>query len=333
MEYTVQNLLSPYIYNDIADIYNPEIFSCFRNKTVFISGAGNLTGYYLTCSFLMGNDIDKNNTKIIVSDSDESLFEKYGKLTHRTDIDFLVTKDFSNMPREKADFIIHTEVTDATDYFEAVANLLDYGQQSGANMLICSDMDIYGTVYNGKDKLSESDMGYVDLSKAESLPIQNQRMVETYGRKLASNENLSIKFARTCSVLGAFGFNPLKDTLHTVAKGMQIIVDETDAVQSYCYVTDMATALLKVLTKGKNGEIYNISANCDTSMKHITELCLKQTPELNVAYKSQKNKNNSPMDSTYYILDNSKLLGLGFTPKVNLESCIKRMTDIMKNNL
>jgi FlaA1/EpsC-like NDP-sugar epimerase len=56
MDYTVKNLLSPYIYNDITDIYKTDKFACFKNKTVLITGAGQLIGYYLTCVFLAGND-------------------------------------------------------------------------------------------------------------------------------------------------------------------------------------------------------------------------------------------------------------------------------------
>lgn len=340
MEYTVQKLLSPYIYNDIADFYSTGKFSCFKNKTVFITGAGELTGYYLACGFLIGNDVDGNNTKVIVSDREESLFEKYGNLTYRRDIEFLVTKDYSNMPREKSDFIIHTDCNGNKEYFEAMTNLLEYAQQSGANTVLCSDMSIYGSVYNGKSTLSEEDNGYIDLADADSYAVQSQRMVESYGKRLVKENNLNIKFARVCAVLGALGSSPLNqlaatanDEFYTVGKGMSFYAADANVTQSYCYVTDIVSALLMILADGKSGEVYNISSNCDTSMKNITEACQKLLPDVNVAYRSKKNNHdNSPMNSTHFVLDNSKLTVLGFTPRVSLDESIKRIVTIIQNN-
>lgn len=341
MDYSVKKLLSPYIYNDIATIYSKESFACFRNKTVFITGAGSSLGRYLAYAFLMGNDMDSNNTKVILYDREESLFEKYGNLNSRTDIDFLVSKTFSNMPREKADYIIHTDCKGNKDYFEAMGNLLSYAlQNENTTVVLCSDMHICGSVYNGKSKLSEDDMGYLDLSNADNYTLQSQRMVEAYGKKLASEKELNIKFARVCSVLSALGKSPLNELAVSAVSdknnAVEFITDNADIIQSYCYVTDAVTALLKILIDGKAGEVYNVSSGYDTSMKYITEVCQQLYPNINVAYKNNGISNNydiSPMSSTRLILDNSKLLSLGFTPKVSLADSIKRTVNIIQENL
>lgn len=345
MDYTVKTLLAPYIYNDIASIYNKDSFECFKNKTVFITGAGQLAGYYLACAFLIGNDIDGNNTEIILCDKEESLFEKYGNLNSRTDLDFLISKTFSHLPRKKADYIIHTDIHTDRDYFEAMDNLLGYASQSEiCSVLLCTGMNIYGSVYNGKSKLSESDKGYIDLADPEAYHIQSQRMIETYGKKLAEEKGLNIKFARRCHVLGAMTSNPLSKFIasaimnknNSAKDNMQMITEDINTIRSYCYVTDVVTAMLKILTNGRIGESYNISTGCDTNLKYITEICQQLLPDVNIAYKNTNISNDysiSPMSSTREILDNSKLLSLGFTPKVGLAEAIKRTVKIIEENI
>ena len=344
MEYTVKNLLSPYIYNDIASVYHKDSFDCFRNKTVFITGAGQLLGYYLACAFLIGNDVDNNNTKILLCDKEKSLFEKFGNLNSRTDIDFLIRKTYNHLPLEKADYVIHADTRKDSHTFEAMENLLNYAQQKeDSSVILCMNTDIYGNVYNGKSKLTEDDKGYIDLSKADSYPAQTQRMVEVYGKKLSAEKGLNIKFARLCPLLGAMNSNPLSkfitpslmDKNNTVARGLALIDDDLNTIKSYCYVTDAAIAVLKILTEGRSGEVYNVSTGCDTNLKYIAEIFQQLIPDVDVAYKCKNISNNydiSPMSSTRLILDNSRLLSLGYSPQVGLADAIKRTVKIIKEN-
>lgn len=350
MEYTVKKLLSPYLYNDIASICQSNLnFDCFKNKTVFITGAGQLVGYYLACAFLIGNDLNSNNTKIIVCDKEENLFEKYGNLNSRTDIDFLISKTYSNLPREKSDYIIHTDTQPDKDYFDSAVNLLKYAQESKTTSVIfCSHMDIYGCVYNGRSRLAENDLGYIDLANPDNHTLQNRRMTELFGKKTAQETGLDIKFARLSAVMGALHINSnpfnkfvtsaLMSKNKASTKNMQYLTEDSDIIKSYCYVTDTAVALLKLLTQGKSGEAYNVCAGWDTSLKYITEVCRQLFPDLklDIAYKGNNISNDyniSPLSCTRQILDNAKLLKLGFTPRVNLAEAIKRTVKIIEENL
>ena len=95
MEFEVNRLLSPYLYNDILSSIKRTDFSAFTGKTVLITGASKPLGYYLACALLINNDLNSEGAKLIAVDSSDKLMEKFGKLTYRGDIDFVVTRDYS----------------------------------------------------------------------------------------------------------------------------------------------------------------------------------------------------------------------------------------------
>lgn len=169
MEYEVKQLLNPNLYSDIFSITDGStVFSRFNNKTVLITGAGQLLGIYLASAFLINNDLSSAGTKLIAVDSSEDLFRKYGKLTNRADIDFIVSRDYSALHSVNADFVIHTENLSALDPEPAVINLLNYIKRTGARAVINTYSDVYGDVFNGKDKICEDDMGYVNPAKPKA---------------------------------------------------------------------------------------------------------------------------------------------------------------------
>lgn len=340
MEYEVKQLLNPYIYNDILSITNGDIdFTRFKNKTVLITGAGQLLGFYLACAFLINSDLNNTNTKVIAVDKSDVIFKKYGKLTFRNDIDFAVSNTYSDLQCDKADFVIHTESYVGLNNNSAISNLLDYIKTSSASAVINTYSDIYGDVYNGKSKISEEDIGYTDCSNPACHSIQSQRMAETFALKFAKDNNIDIKLSRLCTIYGPWEFNGNSSYINILSNALQkhnLLVGPNDCkTNSLCYVTDAASALLKILLNGESFETYNISAGYSASTKDFAEECVKifSDYDIKVIYKGKSKETHlSPMSPTKNILDNTKILSLGFTPKVDLQMGIVRSAKIMAEN-
>lgn len=335
MEYEVKQLLNPNLYSDIFSITDGSTdFSRFNNKTVLITGAGQLLGIYLASAFLINNDLSSAGTKLIAVDSSEDLFRKYGKLTNRADIDFIVSRDYSALHSVNADFVIHTENLSALDPEPAVINLLNYIKRTGARAVINTYSDVYGDVFNGKDKICEDDMGYVNPAKPESRNIQAQRTAESLALRLCGEEGLDISLSRSPLIYGATNFNGESKHVELIAKairGQNLEVNPDDGIpKSYCYVTDAAEGILTVLLNGAKGEIYNISSNYIASTSLIAQSCVKifSDKELKVVTKGTL-KPTSPISPTIKVLDNAKLVSIGFTPKVSIGNGIVRIAKII----
>lgn len=327
MENEVKMILNLNLYEDILRIAQSDInFSKFRNKTVLISGAGELLGFYLVCSLLISNDINGTNAKIITLDKNDSIFKIYGKLTHRIDIDFIVSSDFSNLQNNKADFFIHTQKPESE---AEICNIINYIKTNNCNSVICSFSDIYGDVFNGQDVISEEDIGYCDSYKPESSSIQLQRLFEAAAVSASKEFNLDIKLSRLCQIFGYREYGNKTDYIKIfkkVAEKENIEITQSDkTLSSYIYVTDAAEAIFTVLTKGKSSEIYNISSGFIASNHIIAKYCVKLFEHLGIKiiYKD-KEKTLSPMAPTLDALDNSKLKALGFIARTDMQNGIVR---------
>ncbi len=332
MEYEVKKLLKPNLYNDIETIAkNENDFSPFKNKTILIIGAGELLGFYFSCAFLVSNDINSTNVKIIAVDKSDEIFKQYGKLTYRNDIEFVVSENYSNLATISADFVIHTKKPKNDN---EITNILGLIKNNKSSAVICSCSDIYGDVFNGRDTICETDMGYCNCYNSEYRDIQAQRIFESTALILAKEHQLDIKLAHMCRIFGYSGFSEndrCEKIFSDVTNKHNIVIEQGDnIVESYIYVTDAVTALLKILISGKNAEIYNVSSGIVASNHIIAQYCVKMFSDLaiKIVYKN-KLKTLSPMASTLKILENEKLKSIGFEPKVDLQNGIVKSVKVL----
>lgn len=330
MEFEVNKLLSPYIYNDILGLSKRIDFKPFTKKTVIITGAARPMGIYLSTAFLINNDLNNAETKIIAVDTDDKIFERYGKLTYRGDIDFVVSRDYSYFGGETADYIIHTQSFDELEKFDAAVNLMNFIKNSQATAVIAFDSGIYGEVFNGKAQISEADaFGYINFSKANSFEIQNSRMVQALAVKLARDCNADVKLAVLPEIYGA-GMARWHELLTNVSGKRNVLVDQSEMPQSVIYLADAAAALVTILLKGTKGEAYNIASDYALNSAILAEKCSEYIygGELKIIF-TGKQASLSPLAPTLRILDNTKLKSLGFTPEFDLKSGITRTLNIM----
>ncbi len=335
MENKVANLINPYLYRDIISITEGGMdFDRFKNKTVLITGAGELVGYYIACALLIYNDINKSGIKVIAVDKEKNLMEKYADLTSRQDIDFVISKTYNNFGSYKADYIIHNNFS--LNNNETITNLLEYIKANNTiSTVINSNMLIYGTVYNGKSEIYENDLGYIDLADPKSSNIQNLRMAECVAINFAKAENLNIMITRSAIDYGI----PLERE-HPLYRLFDENIDDPVSVSlnantkskinSYCYVTDFARALLTVLFNGKRGEVYNIASDNSVASNNELQSIISEIAN-NDAVVKLDNDIVSSMEATQYILNTDKLKALGFKPMVDLKNGYKRIAAIINN--
>ena len=107
------------------------------------------------------------------------------------------------------------------------------------------------------------------------------------------------------------------------------------ALRSFCYVTDTAVALLKILLDGENTKPYNIAnPKSDVTIRGFAKTAVEAFPELNLTLsfansEDEKEPVPSSMAPTPEILDATRLNNIGWSAKVDLTEGIKRSVKIM----
>ncbi len=353
MDYNVQSHLHPYIYEDIKTIADSNVNRpCLENKTVLVTGGNGFIAFYLICSMMICNDLYNSNINIIaLVRNKENAEKKYGALLKRNDIQLIVQDVCQPIKCSRADFIIHAASQASAYYFEhdpkgtidanltGTLNVLEYAKASKAeSTLIVSSLKVYGTVFNGKSKISETDIGYIDIDNYKNCYAQGKRASETLGCCYAKEYGMNIKIARPAYIYGPARIDDDRvwaQFIANVVKKQNILLKSNGApLRSFCYVTDTAVALLKILTEGTNCIPYNIAnPDSDVTIRQFAKAAAEAFPNLGLKLvfansEDEKEPVPSPMAPTPEILDAARLNNLGWNPQINLTDGIRRSVKI-----
>lgn len=355
MAYEINTLIHEYIYNDILTVANAELpWSKLNNKTILITGAGGFIGYYLTMAMLIRNDLYGDNIKVIALVRNKEKTEKrFGDVLNRDDIKVVVQDVCSDIDIEdRADFVIHAASQASAYFFEndpvgtIDANLtgtykvLEYARRCDAVSLFVSSLKIYGTLHTGKDKIEETDIGYLDHTSYKNCYAQGKRASETLCASFNKQYGMSIKIARPSYIYGPSSLDDDRvwaQFIANIVRNQSILLKSAGApYRSFCYVTDTATALLKILLDGRDVYPYNISAeHSNVTIRNFAKCAVEAFPErgLTLSFANKEDEKEpviSVMGATPEILDSTRLNSIGWEAKVDLTEGIKRAVKIVE---
>lgn len=356
MAYNVMEVIPQYIYDDILAVTNADIpWERLHGKTLLLTGAAGFIGYYLTLGMLIRNDLYKEDIKVIALVRNGKKAEaRFGDLLKRDDL-MLVVQDVCEdiNIEEKADFVIHAASQASAYFFEndpvgtIDANLtgtykvLEYAQKCSAeSTLFVSSLKVYGAVHNGKEVISEEDIGYIDHTSYKNCYAQGKRAAETLCACFNKQNNLSIKIARPSYIYGPSSLDDDRvwaQFIANIVKNQDILLKGNGSpYRSFCYVSDTANALLKILLCGEDVYPYNISAeHSNATIRAFAKIAVDAFPERNLSL-SFANKEDevmpqrSPMAPTPEILDNTRITELGWKANINLSEGIRRAVHIVE---
>lgn len=354
MDYSVKNHLHPYVYQDVKTVSESNIdWPRLNNKTVFVTGGSGFIAFYIICALLIRNDIYNSNTRVIaLVRSYENAQKKYGELLNRDDFEIVLQDVCNPICCERADFVIHAASQASAYYFEndpagtidanltGTSNVLEYAKRSKAeSTLIVSSLKVYGTVFNGRDKISEDDIGYIDIDNYKNCYAQGKRASETLGCCYAKQYGMNVKIARPSYIYGPAKIDDDRvwaQFIANVVRKQDILLKSNGAaLRSFCYVTDTAAALFKIMLDGENMTPYNIAnPKSDVTIRDFAKAAVGAFEELGLKLRfankeDEKEPVSSPMQSTPEILDAQRLNSLGWSAQVDLTEGIKRSVKIV----
>ncbi|HLP98578.1 MAG TPA: NAD(P)-dependent oxidoreductase [Sideroxyarcus sp.] len=264
-----------------------------RNESIFITGGTGLFGRWLLESLAYANRELRLNLKVTVLTRDAQAFKATAPhLANDPAIDFHHgdVRDF-DFPQRHYAYIIHGATTSAGETFRGedplrkfdtlvtgTRHTLDFAVQCKVKrFLFLSSGVAYGVPPAGVDFIPEDYAGAPDTTDVDSALGQAKRAAEFLCAYYAQKNGFEYSIARCFSFAGPF----LPLDIHyaignfigqALFEGEITVKGDGSPVRSYLYLADLATWLLTLLLKGKNGEIYNVGADRAVTILELAHL-------------------------------------------------------------
>ena len=336
---------------DINSIANENLeWERLAGKTLLLTGATGLIGTVIV-DVLMKKNI---GVKIFAAGRNE-------KIAKERFADYLGDKNFEfikfnvNEPIENdfpVDFIIHAAsnthpylystdpVGTMTTNILGAYNLLEFGRRKNIERFVfLSSVEIYGKALREEDIFNESYCGYIDCNTTRAGYPESKRAGEALCQAYISQHGLDIVIPRLSRIYGATmrldDSKAMSEFIMNGVRGEDIILKSQGLPRfSYCYVADCVSGIFYCLLKGKCGEAYNVADSSEIlSLREIAEYISSLAGKKVVFELPSETQAKGFSKAVNAIMNNDKLRGLGWTPKDDTRSGIKKTVEILKDKL
>ena len=337
---------------DIAGIANENLpWDKLSGKNLLLTGASGLVGTVLVDALMKKNRDDNLNVKIFAAGRNE-------KIAAERFADYLGDKNFEfvkldvNEPIKDdlpVDFIIHaasnthpllysTEpVSTMTTNILGTHNLLEFGlRKKISRFVFVSSVEIYGKALNDEDIFEENYCGYINCNTLRAGYPEAKRAGEALCQAYISQHGLDIVIPRLSRIYGAtMRLNDSKAMSEFIMNGVrgEDIVLKSQGVPrfSYCCATDAASGILYCLLNGKCGEAYNVADSSEIlSLRQIAEYISSLAGRKVVFELPSETQAKGFSKAINAIMSNDKLRALGWIPKDDTRSGVKKTVEILK---
>ena len=324
---------------DIEEIVERSRGLGLQGKVFLITGATGLIGSLLTKTLIRMNEkYDTKNRLVIMTRNRERAEEEFGNAVKVVLQDEEVIEDL--------DYIIHLAAPTQSKFFvekpvetlDAVVGgtkkMLELAKEKNVEkFLYVSSMEAYGTFGELKD-VRESDSGEISLNAVRSSYPMGKRAAELYTYCYNKEYGINTTIARLAMCFGA-GLRPDDKRVHksfceSALAGRDIIVKSTgETVVNFVYSVDAIVALLTLLTKGGEGETYNIAGNNNG-------LTIYEMAQYVAGMGDVKAERMVPEGESEFApvnrmnLSADKMIELGWQPQYDLKAALMRLMEYLK---
>lgn len=347
--------MTPILHEDMEQIVT-DVNICWnllRNQTVLVTGATGIIGSVIIRALFAGNSKYGLNIRIITFGRDT---QKSKRLIETCGAEFFmhdVREPFE--VDEPVDYIFHcAAITSSADMIAKPVEVIDTAidgtrnimelaiKKNSKSVVYLSSMEVYGQP--SRSEVIESDLGYLDLTAPRSSYPESKRLCESMCAAYLSEYGVPVKIARLARTFGAGTPNDISDMrvamqfARKAMSGKDIVLHTAgDSIANCCYTADIVRGLLLLLTKGKNGEAYNIvNPEARVTIREMAELvagkvCGGKVSVIVDVPKEIKKLGYAP--DVAMKLSADKIGRLGWSPKYSLVEMFDRMiTDWNETN-
>ena len=239
------------------------------------------------------------------------------------------SSDFINRPVETTETVLY-----------GTNNILKLARDKKVKQVVyLSTMEVYGVDDWQNEKVTEEQLGYIDILKPRSSYPESKRLAENLCVSYWSEYGVPVKIARLAQT---FGPGVTKDDNRVFAQFAKSVINKNNivlhttgkSVRNYCYIRDCILAILTLLTKGENGQAYTVAneESC-VSIKEMAEMVAKDIANGDIKViidipKDIESYGYAPEENLK--LSSKKIESLGWKAKIGLEESYRRMIESMR---
>ncbi|MDR1067653.1 MAG: NAD-dependent epimerase/dehydratase family protein [Clostridiales Family XIII bacterium] len=321
-----------------------------NGATVLIAGANSQIARFLT--YLLIELSDRRNLGmrfVLLARDGEKAAANFADYRGREDVT-LIAQDIAEPLRYEgtADVIFHSGgssspyhyLHDPVGIVKANAlgtiNVLDYAARHAVkHVVFASSREVYGDVRPGTAFIREEDCGVFDHMKQRNCYPESKRLAESAFAAYAAQYGVPYSILRIASVYGPGMI--VKNDGRAIADIVAAAADRRDivltgpgtVVRGYCYISDIADGILRVMSSPAKNQIYNLSNETELMpLRDIASLAAGLFPERNIGV-VYADPGDAPLKGAYSAaafvpMDTSKIENLGWKPAVKLADGLRR---------
>lgn len=327
-------------------------WSGYKDKSFMFSGATGMVGSAFIDMLMYVNKTKNTNIKVIaLGRNEEKARNRFS--TYWDDPDFrFIECDLAN-PIEyqnPVDYIFHlASSTHPLQYstdpvgtllinIEGLKNLLDYAGKAGCKRFVfTSSVEIYGENRGDTKAFDEKYLGYIDCNTVRACYPEGKRAAEALCQAYIKQHGLDIIIPRLSRIYGPTMLQSdtkaISQFIKNGIKGEDIILKSKGTqLYSYCFVFDIISALMFLLSKGSSGEAYNISGlDSDITLKDLAATIASYKGKEVVFQLPDETEKQGYSTATVATLDTKKISELGWRPKYSIKKGILDTLKILED--
>lgn len=324
----------------------------FEGSTWFITGASGFIMTYFVKFLLYANTncFQKKSKLYLLCRSREKMLKKLGLSEETSEIE-IIEQDVNDSLRLEAevDYVILGASISATRLFTSnpveviTANTVGLNNvlsclknKKVKSILFMSSGAVYGEISDSIEQLRETDYFPLDFVDIRNCYAQSKRLGELLMTSYYAEYSLPCRSIRISHTYGP-GID-LNDG-HVYSDFVRSIINHQDlviygdgmAVRPFCYVADAVLAFLMILSRGNDGESYNMANNHSTYSVYELAVLLAAEITNNQIKVDRRQKPKSKPER--HLVNTSKLEELGWQPQIGVVEGFRRTIESFEEEM
>lgn len=318
----------------------------FQDRSILISGATGLIGSFLVDVLMWKNTSGLNCTVYALSRNAQKAANRFSRWNGNQLLKFIsydINIQFKRSDLGTIDYILHMAsnthpmqystdpIGTITTNIIGLQNMLDFAVEHHATRFaFTSSNEIYGENRGDVELFNENYCGYINSNTVRAGYPESKRCGEALCQAYKAKKDLNVVIPRLTRSYGpTMLMSDTKAISQFIRNGVagEDIVLKSSGTQyySYTYMADAVSGLLTILLKGENGEAYNIAdVRSDIMLKDLATLIAEFAGKKVIFEIPDAVEAAGYSKATKARLDGNKLKKLGWNPRYDIQSGLKR---------